>query len=160
MERRGVIKTTQFAYRKGLGTLMHLCACPIHCKVHWIVGKRIGSYRLISAQVNHQGILYKLCSVGTVDSVLSILTQFLLNRSLHVMVDSCRSKLVNVVSVMPHGSVSCALLLLLCTSELFSILENKLTVYADDSILTAVVSSPIFRISVPESLSRHLVKVS
>ena len=98
--------------------------------------------------------------MGTVDSVLSILTQFLLNRSLHVMVDSCQSKLVNVVSVIPHGNVSCALLLLLCTSELFHILENKLTGYADDSILTAVVSSPIFRISVPESLSRHLVKVS
>ena len=30
--------------------------------------------------------------------MLSVLTQFLLNRSQHVMVDGCRSKLVNVVS--------------------------------------------------------------
>ena len=29
--------------------------------------------------VNHQGILYRLCSVGIVGSVLSILTQFLSN---------------------------------------------------------------------------------
>ena len=49
-------------------------------------------------KVNHQGILYRLCSVGIGGPVLYILTQFLLNRSQHVMVDGCRSKLVNVVS--------------------------------------------------------------
>ena len=38
-------------------------------------------------RVNHQGILYKLCSVGIGVSVMSILTQFLLNQSQHVMVD-------------------------------------------------------------------------
>ena len=35
---------------------------------------------------------------GVAGSVLSILTQVLLNRSQHVMVDGCLSKLVNVVS--------------------------------------------------------------
>ena len=49
-------------------------------------------------RVNYQGILYRLCSVGIGGVVLSILTQFLSNRSQHVMVDGCRSKLVNVVS--------------------------------------------------------------
>ena len=39
-----------------------------------------------SDRVNHQGNLYKLCSVGIGGSVLSILTQFLSNRSQHVMV--------------------------------------------------------------------------
>ena len=52
-------------------------------------------------RVNHLGILYKLCSVGIGGSVLSILIQFLSNRSQHVMVDGCRSKLVNVLSGMP-----------------------------------------------------------
>ena len=59
-------------------------------------------------------------------SVLSILTQFLSNQSQHVMVDDCRSKLVNVASGVPQGSVLGALLFLLYTSELFCILENKL----------------------------------
>ena len=36
-------------------------------------------------KVNCQGILYKLCSVGIGGSLLSILTQFLSNRSQHVM---------------------------------------------------------------------------
>ena len=110
--------------------------------------------------VNHQGILYKLCSVGIGGSLLSILTQFLSNRSQHVMVDGCRSKLVNVVSGVPPRSVLGPLLLLLYTSELFSILENKLTGYGDDSTLMAVVPSPGVRVTVAESLIRDLGRVS
>ena len=34
MECSGVLPTTQFSYRKGLGTCDALCACPIHCRVH------------------------------------------------------------------------------------------------------------------------------
>ena len=52
-------------------------------------------------RVNHLGILYKLCSLGIGGSVLSTLTQFLSNRSQHVMMDGCRNKLVNVVSGVP-----------------------------------------------------------
>ena len=93
-------------------------------------------------RVNHLGILYKLCSVGIGGFVLFILTQFLSNRSQHVMVDGCRSKLVIVVSGVPQSSALCPLLFLLYISELFSILENKLIGYVDDSSLMAVVSSP------------------
>ena len=49
---------------------------------------------------------------------------------------------------------------LLYTSELFSVLENKLIGYADDSTLIAVVPSQGLRVAVAESLSRDLVKVS
>ena len=75
-------------------------------------------------RVNHEGILYKLSSVGIGGSVLSVLTQFLSNRSQYVLVDGCRSKLVNVVSGVPQVSVLGLLLFLLYTSELCSILEN------------------------------------
>ena len=111
-------------------------------------------------RVNHLGILNKLCSVGIGGSVLSILTQFLSNRSQQVMVYSCRIKLVNVVSGVPQGSVFGPLLFLLFTSELFSILENKLIGYADDSTLMAVVPSPGLRVAVAESLIRDVCMVS
>ena len=91
-------------------------------------------------RVNHLGILYKLSSVCIGGSVLFILKQFLSNRLQHVMVDGFRSKLVNVVSGETQGSVFGPLLFLLYTSELFSILENKLIGYADDSTLMAVVT--------------------
>ena len=52
------------------------------------------------------------------------------------------------------------LLFLLYTSELFSILENKLISYGDDSTLMAVVRSPGVRVAVAESLIRDLGRVS
>ena len=54
----------------------------------------------------------------------------------------------------------CPLLFLQYTSELFSILENKLTGYADDSTMMAVVPSPGVRVAVAESLIRDLGRVS
>ena len=76
-------------------------------------------FRAAFDRVNHQEILYIFCSVGIGGSVLSILAQFLSDRSLYVMVDGCTSKLVNVVSGVPQGSVLGTLLFLLYTSELF-----------------------------------------
>ena len=65
---------------------------------------------------NHQGILYRLCSVGIGGSVLSTLTQFLSHQPQHVIVHGCRSKLANVVSGVLHGRVLGPLLFLLYTS--------------------------------------------
>ena len=60
----------------------------------------------------------------------------------------------------PREVFSGPLLFLLDTSELFSILENKLIGYADDSTLMAVASNPSVRVAVPESLIRDLGRVS
>ena len=101
MEPSGVLPTTQFTYRKGLGTCEALL-CVSHALQSALESgqeARIIQIDFSTAfdRVNHQGILYKLCSVGNGGSVLSILTQFLSNRSHHVMVDGCGSKLVNIV---------------------------------------------------------------
>ena len=90
---------------------------------------------------------------------MSILTQFLSNRSQRVLMDSCRCKLVNVLSGVPLGIVW-ASYCSTSTSQRFSIPENKLIGYADDSTLIAIVSSPGVRVTVAESLIRDIVKVS
>ena len=46
------------------------------------------------------------------------------------------------------------------TEELFSVAENKLYGYADDSTLVAVVQSPGERVAVSESINRYLNRVS
>ena len=77
-ERNGVLPTTQFAYRKGLGTCDALL-----CESHTLQSAlesgqeaRIVQIYFSAAfdRVNHLGILYKLCSVVIGGSVLSILT--------------------------------------------------------------------------------------
>ena len=108
-------------------------------------------FSAVFERVNHQGILYKLCSVGIGGPVLSLLTQFLSNRSQYVLVDSCRSMLFNVVSGVPQVSVLDPLLFFLHTSEFFC--------YADDSTLKAAVPSSGVRVAVIESLNRDLSRV-
>ena len=147
-----MLSTTQFDYRKCLGTCNALL-CVEHTLQNALeIGQeaRIVQIDFIAAfdRVNHQGIFFQLCSVGVGGSVLSVLTQFLSNRSQHVVVDGCRSKLVNVVSGVPQGSVLGPLLFLLYTADLFSVVENKLYGYADDSTLVAVVPSPGERVAV------------
>ena len=159
-----MLPTTQFAYRKGLGTCDALLRVSHTLQSAMESGQdsRIAQVDCSAAfdRVNYQGILYKLCSAGIGGSVLSILTPFLSNRLQHVMVNGCRSKLVNVVTGVLEGSVLDKLLFILYTSELFYILENKLIGYADDSILIAVVPSPGVRVAVAEFMGRNLVKVS
>ena len=140
MERSGVLPTTQlFVYWKGLGTCDALLCVSQTVQSVLENGKEARIVRIDFGaafdRVNHLGILYKLYSVGIGCSVLSILTQFLSNRSQHVMVDGCRSKLVNV-------------------------LENKLIGYADDYTLMAVLPSQGVRVAVAESLIRDLGRVS
>ena len=175
-----VLPATQFAYRKGLVTCDALL-CMSHTlqiALNWALRnfeKRFQTFALenmypgrivridFSAafdRVNHRGIFYKLYSVGIGGSVLSILTQFLLDRSQRVIVDGCWSILVNVVSEVKQGSVLSPLLFLLCTMELFSILAYKLISYADDSTLMVVVPSPGIRVTLANTLIRDLGRVS
>ena len=92
--------------------------------------------------------------------MLFVPTQFLSNRSQYVVVDGCHSKLVNVVSGVPQGSVLGLPLFFLYTAELFSVVENKLYSYADDSTLVAVVPSPGERVAVSQSMNCDLNSVS
>ena len=163
MERSRVLPSTQFAFRKGQGTCDALL-CVSHTlqnELESVKEARIVQIDFGAAfQCNHQGILYKICSMGIGGSVMSILTQFLSNRSQQVMVDGCRSKLVNVISGVPQGSVLSPLLFLLYTLGPFCILENKLIGYADDSTLMAVVPSPGVRVTEAEFLIRDTGMVS
>ena len=78
MECRGVLPTTQLAYRKGFST-----SDALLCMAHTLqsaleIGQeaRIVQIDFSAAfdRVNHQGILFKLCSVGVGGLVLSVLT--------------------------------------------------------------------------------------
>ena len=89
-ERSGALLTTQFAYREDLGTCDALLAVSHTLQsVLESLQEAIGSYRFISPQPLIGSSIREFC-VGIGGSVLSILTQFLSNRSHHVMVDGCK----------------------------------------------------------------------
>ena len=70
MEGRGVLLTTQFAYKKGLGTCDALLCVAHSLQSALEMGQEARIVQIdFSAsfdRVNHQGILFKLCSVELV----------------------------------------------------------------------------------------------
>ena len=101
----------------------------------------------------------EFCISSVLWVLVVLLTLFLSNRSQHVMVDGCRSTLVNVESGVPQGSISGPLLFLLYTSDPLSILgksRSVVTMLHFDSCCAI----PGVRVRLAESLSRDLVKVS
>ena len=134
----------RFIFRKVWVPVMYFCVCPIHCKVHWRVGRRIGQCRLISVQPLTWSIT-RAFSVSSALWVLEVLcclychSFYQFDHCLHVAVDDCGRKLVTVASGVPQGSVWGQLLFFLYTLVLFSILKNKLIGFALDSTLIGVV---------------------
>ena len=162
-EQTGVFPPNQFAFRKGLGACDALLCLS---NVLQTVLERGHEARIVQLdfsaafdRVNHLAIMYKLSSVGVGGPVLSVLSQFLSDRSQVVIVDGVAGRCVDVVSGVPQGSVLGPLLFLLYTADLFSILENDLIGYADDSTSVATIPSPNDRIRVAQSLTRDLIKI-
>ena len=101
MEYSGVLPTTQFAYRKVLGTCDALL-CMSHTLQTALESRQTAKivqvdFNAAFDKVNHQGIY-----ISSVQWVLEVLQcqhwQVLSNRTQHVMVNGWRSKLVSVVT--------------------------------------------------------------
>ena len=87
------------SYTEMCNTNSHLC--------RWLELVRLTSAEnLIGTTIKEFSLSFGLLCWRFCNSVLSILTQFLSITSEHVMMDGCRSKLVNVALGMPHGIVS------------------------------------------------------
>ena len=73
MERSGVLPTTQFAHRKGLGTCDALSCVSHALKSALESGQEARIVQIdfssVFDRVNHLGVLYKLCSEGIRGSV-------------------------------------------------------------------------------------------
>ena len=80
MKCSGVLPTTQFAYRKGLGTCDALLCVShtLHSALESGQVARIMQIDFSAAldRVNHLGILYELCSVGIGGSIKPITASY------------------------------------------------------------------------------------
>ena len=75
------------------------------------------------------------------------------------MVDGATSEWIPTISAVPQGSVLDPLLFILYTSEMYELVENRLSAIADDSTLLAVVRKPEDRPAVAASLNRDLARI-
>ena len=92
-------------------------------------------------------------------TVLSILTHYISYRSYSTLWWTV-VRVIWLTSEVLQDSVLGPLLFIQHNFELFSILENKLIGYVDESCVMAVVPSPCVRVTVAESLKSDLFKVS
>jgi len=163
IESTGVLPNSQYGFRKGLGTtdaLLHVS--------HLLQSSLDKGYeaRLVQLdfsaafdRVNHEGLLFKLRSVGVGGCILSIIQQFLSRRQQCISVDGYLSSFVDVVSGVPQGSVLGPLLFIIYTADLFSVVSNLLVGYADDATLVSVAQSPANRIEISNSLQCDVDKI-
>ena len=94
---------------------------------------------IIMVRVNHRGILYKLCSVGYWRFNFFYIDTVSIKSITAVMVDGCRSKLVNIVSGVLQGSeIGLVIVPPVHHGDVF-LLENKLIGYTDKPTLLSVV---------------------
>ena len=143
---------------------MHFCACPIHCKVHWRAGRRLGLCRLISVQPLI-GLTIRAFSIGSALWVSEVLCCLYSHSLCQIDHSTLWWMVIGVNWLMLfeecRRAVFSARYCSFCTlRNFFSILENKLIGYADDSTLIAVVTSPGVRVTLAESLIRDLGMVS
>ena len=142
-----MLPATQFVYRKGPGTCDNLL-CVLHILQNSLEMWQKARMVMIVFNVNFDR-----------SNQLTFPTQFLAIPSKYVLVDGCCNKLV-VVPGVPQGSVLGQQVFLLYAAELFSIVENKLYGYADDSTLVSDTPSLCERVVVKESMNLDLNRVS
>ena len=142
-------------------TFALLCVRPIHCEVCWKVGRRPILCRLILVQ-SLIGSAIKIFSISSglwvwlPSKICSVGNFFLSNRSHHVMLHGCRSKLINFVSEVQQAKVG----LVVPPVQFGALLHIFSSLSVDDSTSTAVLPSQGIWLAVTESLNRDLNKVS
>ena len=149
--------------RKVWVPVMHFCVCHIYYRVHWRMGSRPGLCRSTSALLLI-GSTIREFSISSALWVLEVLCCLYWHSSYlidHTSMFWWMDVAVNWSTLCHCATEQCfGPIVVLYTSELFSILDNKLIGYADDSTFMAVVPSPGVWVTVAESLNRDLVRVN
>ena len=110
--------------------------------------------------VNHEALIYKLQSVGVGGNVLSLINDFLSDRTQAVSIDGASSDSRSVSSGVPQGSVLGPLLFIIFTSDMWSSLENQVVAYADDTSVYKSIPCSQDRSLAAESLMRDLCRIN
>ena len=93
-------------------------------------------------QVLHHLLLTKLQNQGVRGNILNWITDFLDNRTQHVVCGGATSKPINVTSGVPQGSVLGPLLFLAYINDITTDLSSSCCLFANDCILYRKIDTP------------------
>ena len=154
---------SKFSYRRGLGTGDALLTLSNYLLAALDRGieRRLFQLDFSAAfdRVSHCDLLHKLRSTGVGGQFLSLVSEFLSDRRQRVRLDGKGSTSVDVVSGVTQGSVLVSLLFILYTSELLHIIGYHIMGYADGTMIYAVISGPLSRPQVMESMNQDLAAI-
>ena len=81
-------------------------------------------------KVWHEGLIYKLKSVGVSDSLLKLFQSFLTNRFQRVLLNGQTSEWLSVKAGVPKGSIFGPLLFLIYVNDLLENIESTVKLFA------------------------------
>ena len=108
----------------------------------------------------HRGLISKLPSFGFPPSLCSLISSFLYDHSISVIVDGSTSIPFPINSCVPQGSILSPTLFLLFVNDLLSSTNNQMHSYVDDSTLHSSMSFPSAPSSLTQSTSRFITATS
>jgi hypothetical protein len=87
-------------------------------------------------RICHVGLKRKLKSFGINGQLYSMLSNYLDDRKIRVVLDGSKSKWHKITAGVPQGSILGPLMFLIYTNDIVNELESEIYLYADDAVLT------------------------
>ena len=104
-----------------------------------LIGKRALDLRKAFDSVWHNGLVHKLLKAGYSIYIVKLIRSYLVSRQAYVSLSSSKSRFFDVLSGVPQGSLIAPHLFNLFINDIPLPINSKLSLYADDTSLTAEV---------------------
>ena len=94
-------------------------------------------------RVWHEGLLFKLQSLGVSGSLLAWFEDYLTNRMQRVVIGGSSSDWIYIKAGVPQGSILGPLLFLIYIKDIIDNIDSEILLFADDTCLLKTITHPV-----------------